>query len=413
MKNETPISTSNQPKRKPPAPEEIADNMYVVDEYFEEETREKATRLLLSRIDKTYFRSKLVGFDEYPENPNPNAPLIFAGNHSGMAFPWDAIVFLSALLDYHNYDSLKAPRPLTAPMLSATPVMCPFVYPNFWKVGGGIDATFINFCSMMQQTKHDVLIFPEGVPGIGKGWNRRYQLQRFSSSFIRMSIRYKADIIPYATVNGEYINPFSWNSNKVNKIVNKVGIPFLPVAFQTILIFIQPWAFYYALPAKLVFVKGKRVKPYLMTDKKWDEINDEEYRKIADIVRKQMQLELDEAVEKYGKSPYKMGDFLKTVVKDWRFFPYNFPFGWPLLFAEYERLAKKGKEEKIYLGFFSTILIIIRNPFVLAFYLPIIGWVFLIIKAFSQHRKTTKEAAKRKKEREAKKEQAKSANLNQ
>ncbi|MBK8396424.1 MAG: 1-acyl-sn-glycerol-3-phosphate acyltransferase [Leptospiraceae bacterium] len=77
----------------------------------------------------------------------------------------------------------------------------------FWKRVGGVDATLDNFDSMMKLKESNVLIFPEGIAGIGKGFDKRYQLQQFSSSFIRMAIKYKTDIIPVSVVNGEYINP--------------------------------------------------------------------------------------------------------------------------------------------------------------------------------------------------------------
>jgi len=48
----------------------------------------------------------------------------------------------------------------------------------------------------------------------------------------------------------------------VNKIANLPGIPFLPLALMTVLIPLQRWLFYFAFPAKLTYVMGRRIKPY-------------------------------------------------------------------------------------------------------------------------------------------------------
>ena len=83
----------------------------------------------------------------------------------------------------------------------------------------------------MQYNDSNILIYPEGVPGIGKGFNNKYQLQRFSTSFIRMAIKYKTDIIPISTINAEYINPWSYNIGWITKLVNKIGMPFFKLKF--------------------------------------------------------------------------------------------------------------------------------------------------------------------------------------
>ena len=165
---------------------------------------------VMAVVDETYFRSRFVGFSELPQRNNPKRPLIYAGNHTGMSFPWDAMIFVGGFFKKHGYDTSKSLRALTAPMLSKTALMNPFLMKDVWKKAGGIDANTLNFETMMEYQDSDLLIYPEGVPGIGKGFNKRYQLQRFSTSFLRMSIKYKTDIIPFATINGEYINPYSY-----------------------------------------------------------------------------------------------------------------------------------------------------------------------------------------------------------
>ncbi|WP_299462091.1 1-acyl-sn-glycerol-3-phosphate acyltransferase [uncultured Microscilla sp.] len=391
--------------------QEIKDNTHIFEEFFDLDYA-KSLAKLLEPIDKYYFRATLIGFDEelgeFPARNNPKRPLIFVSNHSGMAFPWDGMVFASALMKMNGYKLDKAARGLASPMLSQTNLMNPFLIHNFWKRAGGIDATSLNFETMMHYGESNFLIYPEGIKGIGKGFDKRYQLQRVSSSAVRMSIKYKTDIIPFATINAEYINPFSYSLKWLDDIVQSIGIPFIPVGPLTTLILLQPWMFYFAAPAKLTYVRGKRIKPYEMIDKPFEEITLEEFRAISKKIQKNMQAELSRMVEMYGQNPYDWGGFFRTILQNFSKLPYFVPIAWPFLFTEHERryrrfktrlaqlaedareaykeayLNEKPREESL-VGLVKTATdTILKNPEVLLLYVPLVGWIPTLIKGFSR-----------------------------
>jgi hypothetical protein len=366
----------------------IDKNKGVYTQFYDAEYVESLEENIFNRINHVYFRAKFVGFDDYPEPMENNKPLIFAGNHSGMAFPWDAMIFGAGLYNVTKKDGRSSIRPLTAPMLSETYLMNPYMVPLMWKRTGGIDATSLNFETTMYFNEADLLIYPEGVPGIGKGFDKRYQLQRFSSSFIRMSLKHKTDIIPVSTVNGEYINPYSYRSKIVDKTVQKIGIPNLPVGILTVLALFQPWAFYFALPANLTYVRGTRIKPYEMTDKKFEDLTMDELREITEKVRANMQEQLTAAVAEYGKSPYKWGELIKVQLKNLHRFWFFTPPFWSFLFWEHERQFKKYKEKgtpvNMDFGIFGFLLVLLRHAFSFFYFLPIIGWIPLFIKGYSK-----------------------------
>ena len=83
------------PARKPITQEMIEANKYIIDEYFDPDFAVDLVEHLVQYIDQLYFRSEFIGFDPLPERNNPERPLIFCSNHSGNAFPWDAIVFVA------------------------------------------------------------------------------------------------------------------------------------------------------------------------------------------------------------------------------------------------------------------------------------------------------------------------------
>ncbi len=362
--------------------DQIETNKYIIDEYFDLQFTRQMVEKVVSKIESRYFRARFIGFDQFPKRNNPSRPLIFSSNHSGMAFPWDGVILAAGIYQLFDYgpDSV---RPLTSPMLSESVLMNPYLYANLWKIVGSVDASFLNFETMLHQNDHNLLIYPEGVPGIGKGFNKRYQLQRFSSSFITMSIKYQTDIVPILTVNGEYINPFAYKSDLLNKLINKLGIPFLPLGFITPFILLQPWVFYMGFPAQLTYVLGRKISPWQMTDKPIEELTRKEMIEIKERVRTDMQAQLDEAVAKFGQQPYKWRNFFSVILskKNIGKLPYSIPFGWPLVFAEFQRLWKKrqGKDMPLRLGFLSSIRILLSKPFYFWFYVPIFGWIPILL----------------------------------
>ena len=360
----------------------IESNKGIYDDYFNLEYVESLANNVFSLLDKHYFRSELIGFDNLPERNNSDAPLIYCSNHSGMAFPWDAIVFATALYKKSNGDLSKLIRALTAPMLSMSDLMCPYMLPDFWKRCGGIDATMLNFETMMRYPESNLMIYPEGVPGIGKGFNNKYKLQRFSTSFLRMSIKYQTDIIPYSTVNGEYINPYSYNNDSANKVVQKMGMPFLPIGPSTLLVPFQPWAFYFGFPANITYVMGKRFSPYKMINKPLEKIKKRELWELRDAIQKQMQAELDDAVSKYGNRPFDFSTLMSELSGNLDKLAYILPSGWPALFYEHERLFKEHGNDMPPMDFsnFGYLKALFKNPSSLAFYVPVLGWAYLLGK---------------------------------
>jgi len=367
----------------------ILANQHIYRDYFDEEFTRAIDENILQLLDRVWFRSRLVGFESFPARNNPARPLIFASNHSGMAFPWDAIVVLAHLFrklpdHYHTM-----PRPMSAPLLSKTVLMNPYLVRHFWKKCGCVEATTLNFETMMLNPTHNLMVYPEGVPGIGKGFNRKYQLQRLATSMLRMSLEHDTDIIPFYTVNAEYLNPYAYSFEPINRFTKKIGIPFLPLTLLLLLVLVQPWAFYLALPAQLTYVMGTRIRPSELTPKKHHELTRDEYLALSETVRQQMQAELDAAVRVHGQRPYHWRELWQRMKDNWRYFPFFLPFAWPAAFTEFERRFVKSGERNFNLhldrpGAFWRMLW--RNPLVLAYFVPLLGWIPLAIKGYRGHR---------------------------
>jgi 1-acyl-sn-glycerol-3-phosphate acyltransferase len=364
----------------------IEDNKYIYDEHFDIKFVRNLNESFFKMLSESYFRAELIGFDEPIKRNSPERPVILASNHSGMAFPWDAMVFGCMMYDKFDYHQPSLFRVLTSPMLSQTPAMHPYFMTDAWKLAGGIDAKYLNFETMMQLPADggNLLIYPEGVPGIGKGFNRKYQLQRFATSFVRMSIKYKTDIISYSTVNAEYVAPLMYSWDWLNRQINKIGVPFLPLGPLTLLL-LFPFAFYLAFPCKMRFVMGRRISPWLWSDKPYEELTDDDINVACDRVREMMQEDLTAAVAEHGRAPYKLGEFFGSMWRNLKHFPYNTPLGWAFLFHDIERQwlhegGKEGqKEVKTYTGFGAIFRFIWRAPITIAYFIPFFGWLILVM----------------------------------
>ncbi|MGI4865309.1 MAG: hypothetical protein ACRYFZ_15415 [Janthinobacterium lividum] len=380
---------SANPLAAAPPPPAVLANQHIYSDYFDEDFTWAIDKNILQLLDRVWFRSQLVGFEQYPQRNNPDRPLIFASNHSGMAFPWDAIVVLAHLFRTlpHHYHTM--PRPMSAPLLSKTVLMNPYLVRHFWKKCGCVEATTLNFETMMYNPSHNLMVYPEGVPGIGKGFNRKYQLQRLATSMLRMSLEHGTDIMPFYTINAEYLNPYAYSFEPINRLTKKIGIPFLPLTLLLLLVLVQPWAFYLALPAQLTYVMGTRIRPSELTGKKHDELTRDEYLALSEQIRQRMQGELDAAVLAHGQHPYRWGELWQRMKENWRYFPFFLPFAWPAAFAEFERrYVQRGERDfDMHLDKLGTFWKLLwRNPLVLAYFIPLLGWIPLAIKGYRGHR---------------------------
>ena len=371
----------------PPPPLPVQANQHIYSDYFEEDFVHTLDDNILQLLDRVWFRSQLVGFEDFPERNNPERPLLFASNHSGMAFPWDAMVALA-----HLWRTLPGqrglPRPLSAPLLSQSTLMNPYQVKDFWKKCGCVDATTLNFETMMYYQDHNLMLYPEGVPGIGKGFNNKYELQRLASSMVRHSIAHRTDVMPFYTINGEYLNPYAYSWEWLNKLSKKIGIPFIPVGPIVLLLLLQPWSFYMAYPAKLTFVLGSRIRPYEMIDKAPADLTREDYTALSEQVRRLMQTELDAAVAKHGQQPYRWRELWQRIKENWRYFPFFLPVAWPALFREFERMyvheGRRGFKMQLDKPC-AWLRMVWRNPFTLTFFIPILGWIPIAIRGYKGH----------------------------
>lgn len=317
-----------------------------------------------------WFRPRLLGAQRLPSR----GPAIIAANHSGSAFPYDAMVLDAVLWRREGMKRESKLRSVYEKQLALTWWMRPFGLDDFWRRAGGVDMTFDNFSRLLARGER-VGYYPEGVPGIGKGFQRRYRLQRFHSSFVTLALLHDAPVVPAYIINAEWVIPFNFTFRPLDRLMNRLfNVPFLPLPGGLFAITF-PWAWYLALPARMIFVIGEPIDVRKLAvdegETDFERPDRDRVRAIAERLRGKMQAELDRHVARYGRWPYqtrslwrelrharrrkRLGQVLPTGwaaaftrlerdvqrpaarnrftrwLRDWDLVGYYLPFGWPLL----------------------------------------------------------------------------------
>lgn len=324
---------------------------------------------VIKPIINNYFRAKLIGAEKIPDK----GPYILATNHSGNAFPHDAIVLDGLIWISKGMRNEMKLRSVYSPKLSATWWMRPYGIDDWWRRCGGIDMKFKNYDYLMQHGGR-VIYYPEGIPGIGKGFNRRYQLQHFYSSFVVLASKHHVPVYPVYSINSEWVNPTSITLKWLDRLSDRfLNIPFLPVPAAAIALFF-PFFFYLAFPANMIFVAGEPidVRSRLIemgTDP--DQPDKEVMQLLADMIRDEMQAELQENLGEYGQKPYDYQSLKASFKKHgWKMFRYT-PFGWPFLFIKHERDRHRAPAR-------NRLFAVLRDLDIWAYFIPL-GWFIIAL----------------------------------
>lgn len=163
---------------------------------------------------KHYFRVKVHGAENIPKDR-----VMVVANHSGQ-IPIDAILIATALLDQAD------PGRVARAMVENWVPTIPFISHLFTKCGQVVGQP--NNCLDLLEHDQCVLVFPEGVKGLGKSYAKRYQLQKFGTGFLRMASLANAPILPTAVVGCEEIYPAIFQLDFLAKLIKAPYVPVTP-----------------------------------------------------------------------------------------------------------------------------------------------------------------------------------------
>lgn len=163
-----------------------------------------------------YWRVETYGVSNIPNQ----GPVLLVGNHAG-SLPYDATMLKVALQKEHP--THRDIRFMVEDFLFHFPFLG-----SLMNRFGGVRASQENAQELICNN-HAVIVFPEGVKGLGKLYRDKYHLARFGrGGFIRLCIRTQAPLVPVVFIGSEEIHPMLAREKVISKMI---GAPYIPLTW--------------------------------------------------------------------------------------------------------------------------------------------------------------------------------------
>jgi 1-acyl-sn-glycerol-3-phosphate acyltransferase len=161
-----------------------------------------------------YFRVQTQGAEHVPAGR-----CLLISNHSGQ-LPWDGMMISAAVL--RECEPPRVVRSMVDRFVYKLPFLS-YVFPRLGQIMG----TPENAKELLKQGEV-LLAFPEGVRGLNKTWDKRYQLQEFGNGFMRLAMETDTPIVPVAVVGAEEQAPSFYNAEAIGKLFGMPAFPITP-----------------------------------------------------------------------------------------------------------------------------------------------------------------------------------------
>ena len=197
-----------------------------VDEYGVSKWHLAVAFRVLALLYRRYFRVRAEGLEHIPRRGRA----MLVGNHSGGIALDAAMVIATCFLE------LDPPR-LAQGM--AEKFINRFPFASVWASRCGQLTGLPEHAQRLLESDRLLLVFPEGARGTAKLWKDRFSLVGFGTGFMRLALKTKSPIVPFAFLGGADAVPTVANLYRLGKLV---GVPYLPVT---------PWVLPLPRPAAL------------------------------------------------------------------------------------------------------------------------------------------------------------------
>ena len=159
-----------------------------------------------------YFRVETHDIDRVPAGR-----VLLVANHAGQ-LPFDGLMLATAM--FLEAEPPRIARPMGEFWIPRIPW-----FGVFAQRGGALVGTPRN-CVSMLEAGECVLVFPEGVRGMNKTFDKRYQLQPFGMGFMRLALETGTPIVPVSIVGSEEQQPGFANLPALGRLL---GMPAFPL----------------------------------------------------------------------------------------------------------------------------------------------------------------------------------------
>jgi 1-acyl-sn-glycerol-3-phosphate acyltransferase len=186
----------------------------------------------LAMLYRHYFAVKVHGIENVP--PRGRAMLI--GNHSGGVAVDGAMVIASMFLEM---DPPRLAQGMVEKFINRVPFM------SSWTNRTGQFTGLPEHAVRLLEDDRLLMVFPEGARGTAKLYKERHSLVEFGTGFMRLALKTKTPIVPFAFLGGGEAVPTVFNAYGLGR---RFGVPYIPVT---------PYLFAVPLPVRLEIEYGK------------------------------------------------------------------------------------------------------------------------------------------------------------
>jgi 1-acyl-sn-glycerol-3-phosphate acyltransferase len=170
--------------------------------------------LPIALLYRKYFRVETDGIGQVP-----GGRVLLIANHAGQ-LPFDAAMLGASIL-------LEAEPPRIARGMGEYWIpQLPFVSVAASRAGHLVGTP--ENCTALLEAGECVIVFPEGVRGMNKTFDQRYQLQRFGLGFIRLALETGTPIVPVGIVGSEEQQPGLANLERLGSMLSMPALPITP-----------------------------------------------------------------------------------------------------------------------------------------------------------------------------------------
>jgi 1-acyl-sn-glycerol-3-phosphate acyltransferase len=168
---------------------------------------------VLAFFYRRYFRVKAVGVHHIPKRGRA----MLVGNHSG-GYAIDGAMVLASLLLEMNPPRLG--QGMAEKFLNVAPLA------SLWTSRTGQFTGLPEHAERLLNDERLLMVFPEGSKGTAKLFAERYSLVDFGSGFVRLALKTKTPIVPFAFIGGGEAVPTVFNSKLLGRLM---GVPYVPI----------------------------------------------------------------------------------------------------------------------------------------------------------------------------------------
>jgi len=185
-----------------------------VDEFGLDTIFTAKAKFFFDLLYEKWWRVTTIGVNNIPTKGRA----LLVSNHSG-GIPIDGAMIVTSV--FREHPAKRIVRPLVEDFAYYMPFVNSFLIKT-----GSVRASQENAERLLQKDQL-VVVFPEGLKGIGKPFKQRYKLQRFGrGGYIKLAMKTHSPLIPVAVVGAEEAYPIIGRIDWLGKLF---GAPYLPV----------------------------------------------------------------------------------------------------------------------------------------------------------------------------------------